>query len=236
MKRVRQIPLAIGPLPARGFDAVVPGRNTAALAQLQQLAAALPYAAPSAPPLPVYLWGAAGCGKTRLLQATADAALQRGLQVGWIDPARPLPWRAEASWSLLVLDSCEQFDSAQQQAAFMLFIETQASAVPLLAAGRCPPIDLPLREDLRTRLGWGHVHALQALDEAQVRAALRKEADRRGILLGDEVLDFLLTRFSRELDHLLGLLDRLDEFALSRQRAITVPLLRRLFEEEGQTL
>lgn len=232
---MRQIPLAIGPQPVRGFDAIVPGRNGAALSHLRQLAAGLPFK-PSCPALPIYLWGPAGGGKTRLLEATADAAQQRGLHVGWVDPARPLPWPLEARWSLLVLDGCEHYDSDRQQAAFTLFIESQALSVPVLAAGRCPPVDLPLREDLRTRLGWGHVFALQTLDEGEVRAALRNEAERRGIVLGDDVLEFLLTRFSRDIAHLLGLLDKLDEFALSRQRAITVPLLRRLFEEEGQTL
>lgn len=235
MSRVRQIPLAIGPQPVRGFDAIVAGRNGAALAHLQQLVAGLPFEGPS-PPLPTYLWSAAGGGKTRLLQATVHSAEQLGQPVAWMDTTRPLPWRLEARVALLVLDACERYDSDQQRSAFALFIESQARAVPVLAAGRLPPVDLPLREDLRTRLGWGHVFALQALDEVDVRSALRDEAERRGIVLSDEVLDFLLTRFSRDLAHLLGLLDKLDEFALSRQRAITVPLLRRLFEEEGQTL
>ena len=59
-----------------------------------------------------------------------------------------------------------------------------------------------------------------------MRAALRREADRRGIFLSDEVMDYLLTRFARDLKHLMALLDRLDEFALASKRAITVPLLR----------
>ena len=42
-----------------------------------------------------------------------------------------------------------------------------------------------MREDLRTRLGWGPTFALQPLSDPEVRAALRREADRRGILLGD---------------------------------------------------
>ena len=71
--------------------------------------------------------------------------------------------------------------------------------VPIVAAGRVPPVDLPLREDLRTRLGWGHVFALQPLAEAEARAVLRREADRRGIFLSDEVMDYLLTRFARDL-------------------------------------
>ena len=42
------------------------------------------------------------------------------------------------------------------------------------AAGRLPPVDLPLRDDLRTRLAWGHVFALQSLGEGETRAALRR--------------------------------------------------------------
>ena len=95
-----------------------------------------------------------------------------------------------------------------------------------------PPVDLPLREDLRTRLGWGPVFALQPLGEEQTRAVLRREADRRGIFLSDEVMDHLLTRFARDLKHLMLLLDRLDTFALARSRNVTVPLIRQMLDED----
>ena len=235
MTAVRQIPLPIGPLPAHSFEAFLPGANGAALAHLRALAASLPRAAAS-PALPLYLWGAAGCGKTHLLQALGDAVQRRGHRVGWFDASTRLPWRFDEGWSLLLIDACERLDEARQHAAFTLFIEAQAESLALGAAGTLPPVDLPLREDLRTRLGWGHVFAIEPLGEPDIRAALRREADRRGILLGDEVMSYLLTRFSRDLKHLMALLDRLDEFALSQQRAITVPLLKRLFDEEGATL
>jgi DnaA family protein len=61
---------------------------------------------------------------------------------------------------------------------------------------------------------------------------LRQEADRRGIFLSDEVMDHLLTRFERNLAHLMNLLDRLDQYALASQRAVTVPLLKRMLAEE----
>jgi DnaA family protein len=92
---------------------------------------------------------------------------------------------------------------------------------------------MPLREDLRTRLAWGHVFGLVPLSEGETRSALRREADRRGVFLSDEVMDYLLTRFERDLKHLMGLLDRLDEFSLANKRAITVPLLRQMLAEEG---
>src|SRR5256885_2073066 len=92
--------------------------------------------------------------------------------------------------------------------------------------------DLKLREDLRTRLGWGHVFQLQLLDETARRAVLRQEADARGVFLGDDVMDYMLKRFSRDLGSLMQLLDMLDGFALRNKRAITIPLLKTMLETE----
>ena len=75
--------------------------------------------------------------------------------------------------------------------------------------------------------------ALDPLAEADTRAVLRREADRRGIWLSDEVMDYLLTRFARDLNHLMALLDRLDRFALAEHRAVTVPLLKKMLQEDG---
>lgn len=221
---MRQIPLAIAPPPACCFDSTLPGRNGEVLDHLRQLA---PHAAPT------YLWGPAGCGKTHLLRALAADWQARGGRVAAFDPSASLPWDFDERVALIVLDGCEAFGEAQQQAAFALFVQASAAGIPIVAAGRWPPVDLPLREDLRTRLGWGLVFALQPLAEAESRAVLRREADRRGIRLADEVLDYLLTRFARDLSQLMALLDRLDEFALARQRAVTVPLLKTMLEEEG---
>jgi DnaA family protein len=221
---MRQIPRAIGPDAQPGFDNFLPGANSAALDHLR----ALPLAT-----APVYLWGPGGCGKTHLMQALASRQQRAGQQVGWFDAADRLPWVLSPGWSLVVLDRCEALDPPAQHAAFALFEEATSHGVQWVAAGRLPPVDLPVREDLRTRLAWGHVFAMQALPDAETRAALRREADRRGIFLSDEVMDFLLTRFERDLAHLMRLLDRLDDFGLAKARRITVPLVRQMLQEEG---
>ena len=133
---------------------------------------------------------------------------------------------------LALIDDCEQLDDAAQADAFRLFVDAATAGVQIVAAGRVPPVDLPLREDLRTRLGWGPVFALEPLPEDSTRAVLRREADRRGIFLSDEVMDHLLTRFARDLKHLMQLLDRLDTFALARSRGVTVPLIRQMLDED----
>jgi len=222
---VKQIPLAIGPEAARTFENFLPGPNAAALAHLQMLA-------PGAPP--VYLWGPPGSGKSHLLHAVVERAQQQGESTAWFEAAVPAPWQAPEHCGWIVLDDCQALDEAQQQAAFALFVDAGAQGAVVLAAGSVPPVDLDVREDLRTRLGWGHVFALQPLAEPEVRSALRREADRRGTFLTDEVMDYLLTRFARDLKHLMTQLDRLDEFSLSTKRAITVPLLKQMLAEEGE--
>jgi len=60
---------------------------------------------------------------------------------------------------------------------------------------------------------------------------LRQNADERGIFLSDEVMDFMLNRFSRDLGSVVQLLDQLDGYALQTQRAITIPLLKSMLED-----
>jgi DnaA family protein len=221
---MKQIPLAIQPEAEPRFAGFVTGANAAAVQHLRGL---------DSPAAPVYLWGPAGSGKTHLLRALAAARQDAGERVGGFDARSPLPWTVDEAWSLMLLDDCQDFDPLRQQAAFAAFVDAGTLGVQVVAAGRVPPVDLPVREDLRTRLGWGHVFALQPLGEAEARAALRREADRRGIFLSDEVMDYLLTRFARDLKHLMGLLDRLDTFALAQQRHVTVPLLKAMLAQEN---
>jgi len=50
--------------------------------------------------------------------------------------------------------------------------------------------------------------------------------------LTDEVLNYMLHRFSRDLGSLMELLAQLDGYALRTQRAITIPLIRAMLENE----
>ena len=115
----------------------------------------------------------------------------------------------------------------------VILVNPTTGFLEIHAAQGLPPnaADLKLRDDLRTRLGWGHVFALQALDDTQRREVLRDNAQARGIALSDEVMDFMLTRFSRDLGSLMQLLDQLDGYALANKRAITIPLVKSMLED-----
>lgn len=181
-------------------------------------------------PVPTYLWGGNGCGKTHLLKALRAGLQSQGASVGWLDAGIPTPPEFDERWAAVLLDDVQAFSPGQQQAAFNWFVNAQTQQIAVLAAGSLPPADLKLRDDLRSRLGWGHVFALQSLSEPERRAVLRQAADTRGIFLSDEVMDFMLTRFSRDLASLMELLDLMDGYALQTQRAITIPLIKSMMD------
>jgi DnaA-homolog protein len=249
---VRQLILDLAWDPLPPFAGFLPGDNAALVAQLREQAW---------PGAPVYLWGPAGSGKTQLLHELQARAIESGLVAQWFDAASSTPWTLADDAALVLLDGADQWNAGQQHAAFTLFVEAASRVggvlhaladgvagaamalaeapaagarlgVQFASAGRLPPVDLAVREDLRTRLGWGPVHAVQPLAESGTRAALHQEARRRGVVLGDEVLDYVLARFARDLKSLMHLLYRLDGFALAEKRAITVPLLKRMLDEE----
>ncbi|VWX56281.1 Regulatory inactivation of DnaA Hda protein [Burkholderiales bacterium 8X] len=183
-------------------------------------------------PVPTYLWGEGGSGKTHLLEAVRAGLRDQGASVGWLQPGLADPPPFDEAWGAVLMDDVHLYTAVQQHAAFTWFVSAQSLQRGVIAAGLEPPAALKLREDLRTRLGWGHVFHLQVLSEAERRAVLRQAADERGVMLSDEVLDYVLHRFSRDLGSLLELLAKLDGYALQTQRAITIPLIRSMLENE----
>lgn len=227
---MRQIPLDLGAEAQPSLDDIAGTRNAQALAWLRA------WPTSQAAPAPTYLWGAPGAGKTHFLRAMVPRAFAQGFGVIWLNAHTCQMWDGAGpeSPTLALIDDCDALDPTHQHLAFNLFIE--ASAAPgqlyILAAGRVPTVDLPVRDDLRTRLGWGLAFALPALDEAGLRQVLQQEAAHRGLGLGEEVLSYILSRHRRDLGSLMNLLDRLDRYALAEHRALTVPLLKQMLALE----
>ncbi len=185
---------------------------------------------PSRPPVPTYLWGASGSGKTHLLKAVREALREQGAVVGWLDASELDPGPFHEAWAAVLFDDVHLYSTVQQHAAFNWFVNAQTHQRWVLGAGDVAPAGLQVRDDLRSRLGWGHVFGLVLLSEPERRAVLRRAADARGVFLGDEVMDFMLTRFSRDLGSLMELLDLIDAYALQTKRAVTIPLIRAMMD------
>lgn len=226
---MKQIALDIGLASGPSLGNFLAGPNQSALQHLQ-----LWVGNDKRSPVPTYVWGESGSGKTHLLRAAQAALRDQGCPVGWMDASVAEPTAFNEAWRVVILDDVHLYTAVQQHAAFNWFVNATTPSDGqqrwVLAAGSVPPRDLALREDLRTRLGWGHIFQLQVLSETERRAVLRQQADERGVFLSDEVMDFMLNRFSRDLSSLIQLLDQLDGYALQTQRAITIPLIKAMLE------
>jgi DnaA-homolog protein len=220
----RQLTLDLGTPPPSTFDNFFAGANAELVARLAELDGAL-----AAGPLAdrtFYVWGEPGSGRSHLLAALAHSAgpsrarflgPQSALTAFAFDPRVPI----------YAVDDCDKLSSAQQVALFNLFNEVRAHpSAALVATGNAAPIALAVREDLRTRLGWGLVFHLAPLPDERKAAVLKHAAKERGIALAEEVPAYLLTHFRRDMPSLMALLDALDRFSLEQKRAITLPLLR----------
>ena len=226
---MKQIALDIGLATGPTLESFFAGPNEAALRHLELWVGNKSSAALRSP-VPIYLWGNNGSGKTHLLKAVQAALKEQGADIGWLDASVMDPPEFDERWAAVLLDEVHLYTAVQQHAAFNWFVNAQTRPIGVLAAGALPPADLKLRDDLRTRLGWGHIFQLQVLSEPERRAVLRQAADARGVFLGDEVMDFMLTRFSRDLGSLMELLDLLDGYALQTKRGITIPLIKSMME------
>lgn len=230
---MKQLALDIGLASGPTLENFHAGSNAQAL---QHLRLAVGEAGAPRSPVPTYLWGETGTGKSHLLRAVYEGLRAQGARAGWLDPSMRWPTAFDERWSAVLLHDVHRYSEAQQAAAFNWFINAIDPAVGaprwVLAAGELPPADLPLRDDLRTRLAWGHVFQLQPLAEDGRRAVLRRQAHERGMVLSDEVVDYMLSHFSRDLGSLSQLLDRLDGYALRTQRAVTIPLLKTMLQGE----
>ncbi len=206
------------------FSDFVAGENAELLFQLGEWCAHAPHARF------IYLWGEPGCGKSHLLAA---AALRS--QASLIDAdCEALPEEIAPN-TLLAVDNVTSLDRAEQERLFAHFNTLRAGSGALLASGPLPPMLLPLLPDLATRLGWGLVYQLKPLSDSDKAAALQARARQLGFELTSEQADYLLRHAPRGIAPLYRLLDKANELALSRQKAVTLNLLREILREQVST-
>ena len=224
---MRQLTLDLGPQQPQTLDNFVVGQN-AELAQLLRDFANRERGMPHE--RFVYVWGEPGAGKTHLLRALTSNPHSRYIPAG----AEEGKYLADPDIDLYVMDDCEQLSDDAQIAAFSLYNQVKENGSLLVAAGDKPPAGLSLREDLRTRLGWGLIYQVHGLTDDEKIAALTQAAQARGIGLSPGVLPYLITHFRRDMRSLSAMLDALDQYSLETQRPITLPLLRSLLQIEGE--
>lgn len=227
---VPQLPLALRYPPDQRFETFI-GAPEGALAQLRAVAAGDSHDW-------IYLVGAGGTGKTHLSLATCAAALQAGRRPAYL-PLQAAGTRlrdaleALEGHDVVALDGLEYVAGRREQEVTLFDFHNRARAadVTVVYTSRLPPDGLGLvLPDLRSRLSQCSRIMLDPLDDEGRGAVLRERAVRRGLVMDEATLEWLLTRTGRDLSGLVALLEKLDRESLAAKRRITVPFLKRVLE------
>jgi DnaA family protein len=216
---MRQLALDITAPPAPTFDNFVVGRNAEAVSHLRAAVA-------GGNDRFIYLWGEAGSGRTHLLQAVAGATYATYVACdanSVFDDDAPL----------LAADDVDRLGADAQIALFNRYNALREQGGGLIASSNVPPVQLNLRADLLTRLGWGLVVQLHALSDNEKAQALGQRAKARGFTLSQEVIAYLLTHAPRDMGALFETLDAVDRHSLETKRAVTVPLVREWLRDKN---
>lgn len=236
MKVAQQLPLGVGLRDEASFDNYFAGPN----AEVQQAVQELAHGSQQF----LYLWGAAGTGKTHLLHAACHTSASHGQRSAYV----PLhDWRSLKQellegleqLSLVCVDDIQAVagQSDWETALFHFYNRLRASGTRLLISGIAPPATAGMQlADLSSRLGWGLVLHLDPLNDADKIAALQLRARHRGIELPVEVGEYLLRHWPRDMARLYDLLQRLDTHSLTQQRKLTVPFVRTLIAQAATEL
>jgi DnaA family protein len=223
---MKQLVLDLGAEPAQSLDTFQVGAN-AELTHLMHL-----FAERSSREHFAYLWGDTGAGKTHLLHGLAASPGARYIAAD----APAADFIHAPATTLYLLDDCDRLSPQRQIDAFALFNQIREHGAYMVCTGPVPPAVLQVREDLRTRMGWGLVYQIHGLSDDQKIEALTHAAEARGLTLSASVLPYLLSHFKRDMRSLSTMLDALDQYSLETQRPVTLPLLRDLLLQENLPL
>jgi DnaA family protein len=211
-----------------------PARNAEAVDCLRRALDAL--SATNSTERVIFLWGPAGSGRTHLLQAACHDAHAFATTFSYV-PLQEAIHLTPASLDdldaapLVCLDDVQAIAAkrAWEESVFALAERLRARNGLLIAAADAPPAQLKLTlPDLVTRLTWGPVFPLHALDDDEKVAALQLRASRLGLELPLEVARYVLARYPRDMNSLFAWLDRMDRQSLAAQRKLTIPFVREL--------
>ncbi len=185
----------------------------------------------------LYFWGKPGRGKSHLMQASCNLAAKNQRTVCYLTQAEIVNQSADIfdgleQIELICLDDIETWliDEIWETALFDLINRVRENnGCLMLASAHSPDEKFVKLPDLRSRLSWGPVFRLQELSDKEKYQALRYRARQNGLELPENVADYLMQRYPRDMFGLFERLAVLDKASMALQRKLTIPLIKSVF-------
>jgi chromosomal replication initiator protein len=237
---------AAGLNPRYGFETFVKGQsNQFALAAAQRVAEV-----PARSYNPLFIYGAAGLGKTHLLHAIGHYVDQNysNYEIRYVSTETFLNEYVDAirtnataqfkrryrEVDVLLIDDIQFMEGKEglQEEFFHTFNSLHGANRQIVISSDRMPDAIPTLEDrLRGRFKWGLITDIQPPDLETRLAILRNKAERDHTAVPAEVLEFIAVRITNNIRELEGALIRVTAYASLNNSTITVALAEQLLGE-----
>ncbi len=128
--------------------------------------------------------------------------------------------------SAFILEDVESIRT--EEYLFHLINFTRNNSFSLLLTARILP-DF-LLSDLKSRINAMHKILIKQPDEEMLKILLLKQFSDRQLRIGNDVVDFILSRTERSFDFIAKLVHMIDQMSLIEKRNITIPMVKKVME------
>lgn len=198
---------------------------------------------------PLFIYGGTGLGKTHLLQAVGNQAIEKGSTVIYVTIEQ---FMNDFTFSLknksmdhfrnkyrkcdvLLIDDI-QFLSGKEQTQeefFHTFNELHnAKKQIVMTSDRLPSQIAGLVDRLKSRFEWGLTADVQIPGLETKIAIIEKKSDLNGISLSREIINFIATTLDNSIREIEGVLIRINASASLLNQEITLPMVQNLLKDQ----
>ena len=182
------------------------------------------------------IWGGVGRGKSYVMQGLHRKYLEDGKQTFHFSFRDNKVASTEIlsnldSLEALFIEDLELMEISEdwEKAMFNLINECRISGTKIYLSSNIVPKDLPISlKDLASRLSSFTAIEMPEITEEEKIQALLQSAKRKGFLLDDKTIKYIINYTSRSLSDLLRLLNELDSFSLKKKKKISPSLVREM--------
>ena len=180
-----------------------------------------------------HLWGSMGSGKTHLLLASCKL-IPDSVYIPLMDlQLEPSSLEEVSDRQLVCIDDIHSIAAqpAWENSLFSLFERIEGKKNLLMVSSRFTASEMKFDlKDLVNRFQGRQTLKLSSLSNQDLALLLKDRAARRGLILDESVIQFILNRYSRDVHTLMRLVVKIDNLAMETHRRVTIPLLKQLDE------
>lgn len=170
------------------------------------------------------LHGAAGCGKTHLCHVHAGRSGAQLVDLSGVSASTEL-----------ILDNADHVcgDIAAEEILFHTINRLNENGGHLLMTGTLPPAGWSfVLPDLKSRVLAAYAVAVAPPDDVLMSVLLAKLFSDRQLFVTQDVIHFILARCERSFAAISAVVADIDRRALAEKRAVTIPLVRDIFQRD----